>query len=216
MDYATYKKTNPLAKKPMKPGDFTQMMKKRKSSVKLSGSFHGKSNKLGHGGRAAQLTNKLRGEHLPGGEREVKAIVGINARKAHAAPGQKNFHGKKAKKAHKAPAPEKQNLGMVMKKSEKSSGQHVHVHVHVHHKGSEKIEGTKRERTEGGKKEFKHYKKAHKNVSEDSAKHGDERDQGVNEEGREEGKKEFKRKGATCMKCKGAHKTSEHKKKASK
>lgn len=53
--------------------------------VKKSGSFRGKSNALGHGGRAAQL--KARG--VPGG------VIGELARRAHAAPGQKNYHGGK-------------------------------------------------------------------------------------------------------------------------
>ena len=51
--------------------------------IKKSGSFEGKSNSLGHGGRAAQL--KARG--VPGG------VIGELARKAHAAPGQANYHG---------------------------------------------------------------------------------------------------------------------------
>lgn len=55
------------------------------SSVKKSGSFAGKSNRLGHGGRAAQL--KAKG--VPG------AVIGAIARKEGAAPGQKNYHGKK-------------------------------------------------------------------------------------------------------------------------
>lgn len=55
-----------------------------KGGVKKSGTFHGKSNKLGHGGRAAQL--KAKG--VPGG------VIGALARKAHAAPGQANYHGK--------------------------------------------------------------------------------------------------------------------------
>jgi hypothetical protein len=53
--------------------------------MKLSGTFKGKSNKLGHGGRAAQL--KAKG--VPGG------VIGEMARKAQAAPGQKNYHGKR-------------------------------------------------------------------------------------------------------------------------
>jgi len=53
--------------------------------IKKSGTFKGKSNKLGHGGRAAQL--KARG--VPGG------VIGNLARKAQAAPGQKNYHGKR-------------------------------------------------------------------------------------------------------------------------
>ena len=52
--------------------------------IKTSGKFHGKSNKLGYGGRAAQL--KAKG--VPAG------VIGILARKAHAAKGQVNYHGK--------------------------------------------------------------------------------------------------------------------------
>jgi hypothetical protein len=54
--------------------------------IQLTGRFHGKSNKLGHGGRAAQL----KAQGVPGG------VIGELARKAHAAPGQKNYHGKKS------------------------------------------------------------------------------------------------------------------------
>jgi hypothetical protein len=57
------------------------------SSIKTSGTFHGKSNKLGYGGRAAQL--KAKG--VPGG------VIGELARKAGAAPGGPNYHGKRAK-----------------------------------------------------------------------------------------------------------------------
>ena len=55
--------------------------------TKKTGSFHGKSNKLGHGGRAAQL--KAKG--VPGG------VIGAIARRKHAAPGQRNYHGGKKK-----------------------------------------------------------------------------------------------------------------------
>jgi hypothetical protein len=55
--------------------------------MKKSGSFKGKSNKLGHGGRAAQL----KAQGVPGG------VIGELARKAHAAPGEKNYHAKVAK-----------------------------------------------------------------------------------------------------------------------
>lgn len=48
-----------------------------KGAIKKSGKFRGKSNALGHGGRAAQL--KAKG--VPGG------VIGALARKAHAAPG---------------------------------------------------------------------------------------------------------------------------------
>jgi hypothetical protein len=59
------------------------------AKVKTSGTFDGKSNKLGHGGRAAQL----KAQGVPGG------VIGELARKAKAAPGQKNYHpsGKKGK-----------------------------------------------------------------------------------------------------------------------
>lgn len=53
------------------------------SKIKTSGSFHGKSNKLGYGGRASQL----KAQGVPGG------VIGELARKAHAAPGQANYHG---------------------------------------------------------------------------------------------------------------------------
>ena len=52
------------------------------SDTRKTGSFAGKSNKLGMGGRAAQL--KAKG--VPGG------VIGAIARKKHAAPGQANFH----------------------------------------------------------------------------------------------------------------------------
>lgn len=57
------------------------------ADTKKSGSFDGKSNKLGHGGRAAQL--KAKG--VPGG------VIGDLARKKDAAPGEKNYHGNKKK-----------------------------------------------------------------------------------------------------------------------
>lgn len=78
-------------------------MKMVRKPVKTSGSFHGKSNALGQGGRAAQL----RAQGVPGG------VIGNLARAAHAAPGQKNFHKKR-----KAPMPPKQDLGMAMKRVE--------------------------------------------------------------------------------------------------
>lgn len=64
--------------------------KKQKASgpIKMSGKFHGKSNALGHGGRAAQL--KARG--VPGG------VIGNLAHAEGAAPGGPNFHGKKGKR----------------------------------------------------------------------------------------------------------------------
>ena len=56
-----------------------------KGAVKKTGSYKGKSNKLGYGGRAAQL--KAKG--VPGG------VIGNLARKAGAAPGGPNYHGGK-------------------------------------------------------------------------------------------------------------------------
>lgn len=55
------------------------------NGTKKSGSFEGKSNKLGHGGRAAQL--KAKG--VPQG------VIGEIARKKGAAPGGPNYHGRK-------------------------------------------------------------------------------------------------------------------------
>lgn len=55
------------------------------ADTKKTGKFDGKSNKLGSGGRAAQL--KAKG--VPGG------VIGEIARKKGAAPGQRNFHSKK-------------------------------------------------------------------------------------------------------------------------
>lgn len=57
-------------------------------AIRKSGSFKGKSNKLGYGGRAAQL----KAQGVPGG------VIGNLARKAGAAPGQKNYHGSNRKK----------------------------------------------------------------------------------------------------------------------
>lgn len=55
-----------------------------KGNTKKTGSFRGKSNKLGHGGRAAQL----RAKGVPEG------VIGAIARKKGAAPGGPNYHGK--------------------------------------------------------------------------------------------------------------------------
>ena len=53
------------------------------ADTKKTGSFHGKSNRLGFGGRAAQL----KAQGVPG------AVIGAIARRKGAAPGQPNFHG---------------------------------------------------------------------------------------------------------------------------
>lgn len=55
------------------------------TTTKKTGTFAGKSNKLGYGGRAAQL--KAAG--VPGG------VIGTIARAKGAAPGGPNYHGKK-------------------------------------------------------------------------------------------------------------------------
>lgn len=55
--------------------------------TKKTGKTAGKSNKLGYGGRAEQL----REQGVPEG------VIGSIARKKQAAPGQKNYHGKRGK-----------------------------------------------------------------------------------------------------------------------
>jgi len=57
------------------------------AKIKTTGSYAGKSNKLGYGGRAAQM----KAQGVPGG------VIGNLARKAGAAPGGPNFHGGKNK-----------------------------------------------------------------------------------------------------------------------
>lgn len=184
-----------------KPGDLLKMFReggmKRKAAmkaagVKHSGSFHGKSNALGQGGRAAQL--KARG--VPGG------VIGALARRAQAAPGQKNYHKKKVA------APEKQNLGLALKKSVRSKPA-THIHVHIH---NDAPQGVKQEHMEEDKHEFKRSKMKRKSSGK---KFADPKGQGENLEHEEEGKKEFKRKSA--HECKGsACKHSSHKEKGSK
>ena len=58
------------------------------AAIKKTGKFKGKSNALGHGGRAAQM----KAQGVPG------AVVGAIARREGAAPGGPNYHGKKRKK----------------------------------------------------------------------------------------------------------------------
>lgn len=59
------------------------------ADTKKSGTYKGKSNKLGEGGRAQQLKDK----GVPGG------VIGAIARSKGAAPGGPNYHGGKGKKA---------------------------------------------------------------------------------------------------------------------
>lgn len=67
--------------------------------TKKTGSFQGQSNKLGYGGRAAQL----KAQGVPGG------VIGEIARSKGAAPGGPNYHGD-------APDKKKPNLGHTMKR----------------------------------------------------------------------------------------------------
>jgi hypothetical protein len=55
--------------------------------TRKTGKFRGKSNKLGHGGRAAQL----KAQGVPQG------VIGKIARAKGAAPGGPNYHGKRGK-----------------------------------------------------------------------------------------------------------------------
>jgi hypothetical protein len=55
------------------------------ANTKKTGKFDGKSNKLGYGGRAAQL----RAAGVPGG------VIGAIARSKGVAPGGPNYHGKR-------------------------------------------------------------------------------------------------------------------------
>jgi hypothetical protein len=54
------------------------------TGTKTTGTYKGKSNALGHGGRAAQL----KAQGVPGG------VIGNMARAKNAARGQSNYHGK--------------------------------------------------------------------------------------------------------------------------
>lgn len=55
------------------------------ATTRKSGTYKGKSNKLGMGGRAQQLKD----QGVP------KAVIGMIARKKQAAPGQANYKGGK-------------------------------------------------------------------------------------------------------------------------
>jgi hypothetical protein len=55
------------------------------AAIKKTGSYKGKSNKLGYGGRSQQL----RDQGVP------EPVIGMIARQKQAAPGQKNYHGKR-------------------------------------------------------------------------------------------------------------------------
>lgn len=61
------------------------MAKSKSGTTKKTGTFEGKSNALGHGGRSAQLKAKGVPDY----------VIGMIAREEHAAPGQANYHGRK-------------------------------------------------------------------------------------------------------------------------
>lgn len=107
-----YKRMKKALKGSKPSGEMVHKMAQK--AVKMSGTFKGKSNKLGQGGRAAQL----KAQGVPGG------VIGALARRAQAAPGQKNFHKKKASvpdmMAMKK-APKKGVVGMAGNKKMKSS-----------------------------------------------------------------------------------------------
>lgn len=169
--------------------------------VKHSGSFHGKSNALGQGGRAAQL--KARG--VPGG------VIGMMARKVGAAPGQKNFHkkakSKKHEKKHKKVEKEEKKKGsslngsemMAMKEAKrkeasKKDASGVHIHIHLEGSkvsgmgfGDEGEQGLGLEHAEEGAKHFKKAKKT------SGKSFGDESIQGAKEEREGEKAEHFKK-----------------------
>ena len=60
----------------------------RRNGVKKTGTYKGKRNKLGYGGRAKQLRDR----GVPGG------VIGELARKKGAAPGGPNYHGTRKKR----------------------------------------------------------------------------------------------------------------------
>ena len=159
-----------------------------RKAVKHTGSFGGKSNKLGQGGRAAQL----KAQGVPGG------VIGNLARAAHAAPGQANYHKskRKTKKKEGGPAPIPQpSLGMAMKKKHKKA-----------RKGGEPTIGFK---DEEDKKKRKEAVKGEPTLGDKDIEHKKKRKGSVGMEGDKE------EKGAIhCKVCKAYHaKHSSHKNK---
>lgn len=213
------------SRNPKKRAAVMKEVRRKAATGKVShtGTFEGKSNKLGQGGRAAQL--KARG--VPGG------VIGNLARAAHAAPGQANFH-KKTEKKRKSAMTVPQEMAMKRAPKHKSAEavhHHIHIHgknagvVHVHMKGA-KVSGTGfGDEAEQGlgleheEESAKHFKKAKKSSG---TSFGDEKEQGLTKEHEEEEahgfKKAKKRKSAEMKhKCKGAEcKHASHKKGAEK
>ena len=75
----------PAAPDPTAGDAMTSDLGKLVGHIRKSGSYRGKSNRLGYGGRSQQLEDR----GVPGG------VIGQLARKAHAAPGQANYHGRR-------------------------------------------------------------------------------------------------------------------------
>lgn len=69
-------------------GEFKIILSAAKQGVKTTGSYKGKSNKLGYGGRSKQLKDM----GVPGG------VIGTLARASGTAPGGPHYHGKKKTK----------------------------------------------------------------------------------------------------------------------
>lgn len=84
-EYAERDKKKHARRNPMQADVASNVKADKQEPIKTSGSFEGKSNALGHGGRAAQM--KAKG--VPGG------VIGAIARKEGAAPGGPNYHGSK-------------------------------------------------------------------------------------------------------------------------
>lgn len=82
------KKHTMMPGQPMMRMTKKKVVKKASGAIKHTGSFGGKSNQLGQGGRAAQM----RARGVPGG------VIGAIARREGAAPGQPNYHKRKGKK----------------------------------------------------------------------------------------------------------------------
>ena len=74
-------------------------MPTKKSGIKKSGKTGNKSNKLGYGGRSAQLKSILAKKGLS--DAEIGGIIGKQARATKTAPGMVNYKGSKKIKGGK-------------------------------------------------------------------------------------------------------------------
>ena len=84
-DYSAEEKVKKLDRDPLRDA-LEKVEKVTKEDIKKTGEYEGKSNELGHGGRAAQL----KAQGVPEG------VIGEIARAKHAAPGQANYHAEKS------------------------------------------------------------------------------------------------------------------------